>query len=363
MKARFWFGLLMAAFTIAVIAVLLYFYHKPVVTITEEPVFVESSGFHPTNNVQFWDSTVWMEAYHGKLFFYRQTDYEPGMYVFENGGVTKIFSGVEGEYVRSFRFHSFGDYVYYQKNLKRAPAEYDTFCFSFDTREETKITDEHIGLYQAIYNMEDSSMGMDLASSVYPDHNEYLFFHGDKQINRMKNVPLATIGKYQYMVSDFAGNRLMQTDETGETKEVPFRVADCRFYFPLEDGILVYNVGYNELLYWIDEDGNVKLLFDAGYFRTYSTIAMCGTDIYLSVYGYGAWDKWDRPMPAEDTDGNGIFRISLEDQSVEKICDRYYTGLFNFDDTCLYACDGYGGIYQLDFDGNEIRTLLSIEKR
>lgn len=30
MKARFWFGLLMAAFTIAVIAVLLYFYHKPV---------------------------------------------------------------------------------------------------------------------------------------------------------------------------------------------------------------------------------------------------------------------------------------------------------------------------------------------
>ena len=41
-----------------------------------------------------------------------------------------------------------------------------------------------------------------------------------------------------------------------------------------------------------------------------------------------------------------------------KLSDAVYTGLYIFDDEGIYACDGKGRIYFLDFDANVIDTLV-----
>ncbi|MBQ6569520.1 MAG: hypothetical protein IJL87_04620 [Clostridia bacterium] len=55
----------------------------------------------------------------------------------------------------------------------------------------------------------------------------------------------------------------------------------------------------------------------------------------------------------------GTYKIDLSDFSSEKISDKIFNGMFNFDDKALYCCTDEGEVYRMSPDG-ELTLLFDI---
>ena len=129
---------------------------------------------------------------------------------------------------------------------------------------------------------------------------------------------------------------------------------------PAENGLLIHNARNNDALYFIDESGTIRCLFETDGCEVRSAITVVGSDVYFSL------DRWEEEYGfyqlrhfKNDTIP-GTYRISLKDFSMKKISDEIYDGLYNFDDTCLYVCYERN-IYQIDLDGNVEKVLLRVK--
>ena len=190
------------------------------------------------------------------------------------------------------------------------------------------------------------------------DNHEYLPVHGDLTDEVKPYCIEYQLGEYLYSVEDDSFvQTVFRTDRDGNKEELPLEYGKYRTLIPCNDGLLIHNAGQDALLYFVDREGNVKLLFRASRRSgTKSAVTVHGSKVYLSFMRFEWHDVWLAQCKDDELVGTHI--IDLETFTSQKVSDKTYYGLYNFDDTCIYACDEYCHIYKLDFDGQVIETML-----
>lgn len=348
-------------------AAMLYLFqktHQPIITKTS--VEIQAKGVHPANNRQY-QSSVWLGVFNGKLYFYphcgtrlHKSSYDGFLCVFENGGVTKLTDLEEDK--NSVIVQGFlSPFLYYWDNNTSLDKQSD-FLYSYDlqSREEKLLYSGEANLTHNIFLSGDGRSYFPL----WAENNEIPQFVCVKEGAFSSVIPLTEgyliNGKTYYAVAEYSDTveRLLCLDADGFLNEVPLGYAHQRTIIPCENGLLVHNESGPNILYWINDDGKVQELFSVECLDSKSAVNIHGTDVYLSFKRYKEYGESGMRRFENDT-LEGTYRISLVDFTTQKISDTIYDGLYNFDDACLYACDEDCSIFQLDFDGNIIRTLFS----
>lgn len=127
---------------------------------------------------------------------------------------------------------------------------------------------------------------------------------------------------------------------------------------PCSKGLIVHNQGQGQLLYLILPTGEVRELFSHPSLLSNSSFNIHKDIVYLSVERYQYNEETDSTVLIDNDDQSGTFLIDLSDLSVRKISDEFYSALYIFDESGIYAADSEGNIFKLDFDGRIIDTLL-----
>ena len=338
--------------------------HKPI--ITKELVTIQANGACPTNNRQY-QASVWLGVYDGKLYFYPhcgtvldRTSYDGFLCVFENGGATKLTDLKKGKHSVSIQGF-LAPFLYYWDKDPDADEQSDSlYCCDLQSRAERQLCSGEAQLTQNSFFSEDGAAYFPLRAEN--EKTPQFVCVKDGTFSRVapltEGYPLN--GRTYYAVAEYSDTveRLLCEDENGVVTEVPLGFAHRRSVIPCGNGLLIHNESGPNILYWINEEGEVRELFSVECLDSTSAVAIHGTDVYLSFMRYKEYG--DIGMKRYENDAwEGTYRISLADFSSKKISNKIYDGLYVFDDECIYACDEECSIVQMNFDGEIIRTLFS----
>lgn len=130
--------------------------------------------------------------------------------------------------------------------------------------------------------------------------------------------------------------------------------------YPREDGLLLHMRKSRIPLCFVSSDGEVCPLIEYECLSSSSSFNYFGDVGFLSFVRYEKWDStWGYFLePYEDDSISGTYRIDLTDFAMEKISDKYYNGIFIFDESNLFVCDPNGGVYQMNHSGDLEATLI-----
>ena len=197
------------------------------------------------------------------------------------------------------------------------------------------------------------------------DGYRYAVVSGEQVIRYETEAAALQIGAYRYRIAMpdpfFRGTNKYDTEEvrviSGDKQE---QVLDLRFL----DGstpVGVYEVGGRCVIYCdqgpyvlftVDPEGRPEELFSFECIHSETAMTIHDSLIFLSVKRYeqfGHSGYGYRRFENDEVEGTYVF--DMTDLSVRKISDSIFSGLFNVDDTCLYACDEDGTIFWMSFDG------------
>ena len=364
-KAIGFFALISSLVTLAV--VFCYFFtdfsqKKSPYTISRETAIpvstIEDTYISPANNCQF-NASVWMGVYDGQLYYLTNS----------RSNVLRCLGNIDEEILLSDKKEVSvlgydGRTLYYRLEEEQPGQALITTlcCCNLSTREITelkKYLDPDEGLIPAMCVFP----GDGIAYFKHLCHEGYLTVNDHEVVNENN-----TNREYQIQLGDWlyfmdeqsAVEHVYRQGKSGDVEEVVLAGALRRSLIPTDKGILVHNERTHDLLYLIDTEGDVTELFQIECDMSISALTVNATDVFLSVrrlklggpFGAGSAVRY----PGDTL--SGTYRISLEDYSVEKISDEVYNGLYIFNDSGIFACDGDRRIYKLDFDGNVIETLL-----
>lgn len=335
------------------------------IMITKESVEIRENGDHPANNRQY-QASVWLGAFEGKLYFYphcgyasRRTMYDGFMCVFENGGVT-ILKDLEAGKTSVIMQGFLSPFLYYWDNNASLSKQSDfLYCYDLQSGEDRQLCS---GEAMLMHNSHESDKGL-FYFPLWVENGETPKFVCVKDGAFSKVAPLTKgyhlNGRTYYAVAEYGdtAERILCQDENGFVNEIPMGYAHHRSVIPCENGLIIHNESGSDILYWINEAGDVQKLFSVECLDSRSAVNVHGTDVYLSLKRYKEYGEIGMKRYENDT-LEGTYRISLTDYSVQRLSDQIYDGLYNFDDTCLYACDENCNIFQIDFNGNLIQTLF-----
>lgn len=333
----------------------------------QEQIPVQEIGEHPANQCQRWAS-VWMGVYNGKLCFCprvsgRSTKLDGNICTFTDDGVKKVCD-LETEGPTCFMY--INDRLYYEYGGLNV-------C-DLKTGEVRMIIAERMGAL--MYIAADGSL------YFLHDWDNY----APAELNAQKCVRVKQDGTVEDDVSlpEECGYRLadktyfvlpnngwnsgggfhavftLQEDGSLELVSELGKHNWTTTMIPAENGLLIHNTRNHDALYFIDESGTIRFLFETDGCEVRSAVTVVGSDVYFSL------DRWEEEYGFyqlrhfEHDTIPGTYRISLKDFSMKKISDKIYDGLYNFDDTCLYACYERN-IYQIDLDGTVQKVLLRVK--
>ncbi len=149
--------------------------------------------------------------------------------------------------------------------------------------------------------------------------------------------------------------------ENQETHFVALDRADKRYLLPVQNGLIVFNEGYEKLLYLIRPSGEIQVLFSIPCTFSDSVVNIWGDYVFLSVerfekyvgLDFGLLDK----KKYEDDTLSGSYKINIKTGEAEKCSDALYDGLTIFGDSGMIGTKKDGSIVQLDFDFQEIGLI------
>lgn len=335
------------------------------VSVVNDPGMVRFDGEHPANNKQH-EASVWLGCYEGSLYFLthsitsssNKTDYHLQLGVLENGSARKILSLNKDGNIHVLGFED--GCLYYWENHTRGTDV--LYCYSMEDQTETVLyKGEREGLKTEFFS-EDGSAYFPLYVD-YEETPQFVHVAKDKVIAVEPLTEGYCLGDKTYSVIAEYGDaveRILRTDTYGNAAEIPLGLAYRRSIIPYENGLLIHNESHSELLYKIDEEGMVTKLFEIPCLTSKSAVNIHGTDVYLSLLRYEKYGEFGK-LRYENDSVEGTYRISLIDNSVVKISDNIFNGLYNFDDTCFYCCDEKGNIYKMDFDGTVTPILQTTQ--
>lgn len=319
----------------------------------EEPTYICSSvavqqnlADAITNHYQS-STDVHLIAWNNRLYFYAlspiNNPYEDSFSVFENGGIQ-----TNGNLKQRHYLGSMGGYVYYSSmGLMSA-----VYAYELDTQKETF-------LFTASFNNNDVHFTSD-GYVFFPTNEEASSFYvvqGNKVIRQENTELLYQIGDKQYTVREYNNEDLISIDDDEETNMEGSVTNGQKVLLPYKSGLLIYNQGHQDLLYYLDSSGEITLLFSVECMSSVSSICLYKDYIFLSFIRYEKWGEFGM-LPFENDALTGTYRIDLRDKSVTKISDSIYSGLYSFGDDAIYATDRAGQIFMIDHDGNVIKELL-----
>lgn len=139
-----------------------------------------------------------------------------------------------------------------------------------------------------------------------------------------------------------------------------FGDASFRAIVPYQEGLLLINDGYGNLIYYIQEDGQILDVFpEFMCFSSESSINFYEHYIFVSFMRWEGWDESGLGIKHfEDDQLAGTYRIDIRDFSIEKISDKIYSGMYIFDDSGIYTCDRDGNISKISFSGDELQLIV-----
>ncbi len=132
-----------------------------------------------------------------------------------------------------------------------------------------------------------------------------------------------------------------------------------RLLLPTNDGIIVYNKGYEHLLYLIHPDGDVGELFYAPCYKSVSAINVYEDYAFFSVKRYDVVTilGFDTRTNYSNDTISGSYRIDLKTGALQKCSEDTYCSLYIFGDNNLVGVTEQDEIVFMDFDYQIIDTL------
>lgn len=308
------------------------------------PKLEPCSNSHPANRVQ---SPFGMDllSYEGELYQIREGGLfdQYTLYKFSDGRVKKVFRPKE-----FYRFlGSVNEYLYYSVDGEEGFAE-TIRCYNLKTNEDISLCTEKLYSPSIEYS-EDGSIFIPVYES---DPIRYIHIKGDKVIATdspgigfqlgERNYSVRTIGHY---------DKVVYSDDRYPNEPLVRYGGNNPRIIPFEKGLLIHNSEGGTILEWIDINGNETTLFSVPCMDAVSAANIHGSDVYFSFIRFEEYGSKGMRRYENDT-LEGTYRLSLKDFTFEKINDRFFRGLYNFDDTGFYCTDDKYNIYKMDFDGN-----------
>ncbi len=178
----------------------------------------------------------------------------------------------------------------------------------------------------------------------------------DKQMTyQSENFEYYTAAYYQDAVE-----RVLTVDQQDALHELTLAPARRRTVLPCEQGFIVHNEGYSQLLYYVSPSKEIATLFEIPCMCSDSAVTMSENHIYLSIRRNEGYDDKSLRRFEHDT-LEGTYMIDLENDSVTKISDHIYTGMYYFGGEQIYATDDFCRIDVLNLQGEVISTLFEVK--
>ena len=237
----------------------------------------------------------------------------------------------------------------------------DVYCYSLKTSEEKYLTTvESFNTDNACFSKDGTVYipldDMELEKNKNGEIN-YCVIVGDKVRENIKTEIVYKLGDKSYTIRGYNRNDLYCIDgEKRYSMEEEVAYGE-KTLIPCDKGILIHNDGEDNLLYLIDETGNVQSLFEIECMISESSVNVYQNTVFLSFKRFEKHGEFG-VLEYENDTIQGTYRIDLNDGSATKISDRMYRGLYIWGEDVIYAVDFDDQIFQLDFEGNVIEELL-----
>ncbi|MBQ2953950.1 MAG: hypothetical protein IJE07_10440 [Clostridia bacterium] len=326
--------------------------------------------FFCLSNQHQWEADAWLGVYGGQLYYLPQcndsmndTAFDGWLCVLEDGQLVKLCRPAGGERVRIIG--QSGCFLYYY-DIRNGDDGDRLYCYDLPLRRETLLATTNLSNLSLTVFAEDGSLYIPLYNRHSGEPHRFLHIQGDRVLSDNADAPGGiALGNRVYATAgegvDFR-EKIVCTDESGLTADVPLPVASYRTLLPAGDGLLIHNAGYSQLLFRISPDHEVTPVFSAECMSSSTALAVTEDSAYLSLKRYAGYN--DIFLRRYENDAvEGTYHISLTDFTPVKISDAIYSGLYFFGGDYLLACDESCSVYVLNLDGSVRATLIYVQER
>lgn len=326
--------------------------------VTPEPIYIVETGFHPGNHFQretcpidlfVWNNTLYasFSDSNGK------PQYRKTLCQIKDGMLVPVKN-----YSREVIGESNG-YVYFWELSKMDPYDQNDRIMHLsclDLRENHFYWLPSVEVSPLYFDVVDENGLLYMMDGDFPEKH---FILKDGRILDSVQTDFYRLGENRYYINEYYGRLdLIRQSPAGDEETIKYGHLWEMFFYPCENGLLVHKTFGTELLSYIPEDTQepVPLLECLPY--AYCVANVHNGYVYVSMERRAGWNAFrEQSFRTKDETFFGTYRISLEDYSMERLSDEVYRGLYIFDDTGIYAVQD-SRVCKLDFDGNEIMTIL-----
>ena len=341
--------------------------------VNDVPISVESDHFSLAN-VRQKNTDIKMQTINGKLYVYLPGtgNEKPSVYVFDEAGSASL-----GDILIFNRYKSlwndvvlgFGNgYMYVKRYTGQDsdgayPKQADLMYFDLATGASGFLTKTDNAAYVDARFDENGSFYISTREISPDQEKQYQKVLQDTLLSEMTSQPDIRSGTLSQVLKQYNDAAQMLDEKQlnsvmASVEELGLEGYGCVLY-PCADGWLLHISTGSMPLCFISSDGVVTPVFEYACLDSVSSFNCYGDYGFLSVKRYEQWDSMNYGLlPYENDTISGLYRINLTDHTAEKISDNDYRGIFIFDDTSLFVCDNDGGVYQLDYNGNRITTVV-----
>lgn len=337
-------------------------------TVINTPNLQGVSNLHLANFYQE-DSAVWIGGYGDYLYFckqdsgdtHNQTSFDHWLCMVQDGEIQKVLNLTQ----RSDEYRVLGlvdSRFYYIQSIHKS---FDAvFCYDLETNTDYPLfQSSEYTFYKKDYIV--STDGTLYLAAYSPGSEiQFLKIKDTQVLGFQAQRPAFFLNDESYWI-EFGGtaSRVIYSSNTKEEELLPYDHYSA--LIPCNEMLIVHNENSSEIVYQITQGGQATVLFSIPCLKSVSAMNILGNDVYVSFLRYekytesGLMSGITMERYANDT-LEGTYRISLSDGNAVKICDQVFLGLYNVDDTGIFACDADANVYKIDPNGS-VTIILCTE--
>ena len=321
------------------------------------PLHTISDRFIFANNYQF-GSGYWFAIAEDKIYRFGPSldNSMKAIYRLENDKFLPVSTDDDELFINYLPIGTSGNWFYFWRQDKQDPlsGESELCCFSFSEMKvfETKVFVQK-GERSTTFFSPDGSLYISISG---PDDRFFVLRNGSsEEIKSVQDV--YSLGEKQYELRHCFGepSQLFEVFLGTETSiELPW--AGERYLLPVEDGLILGNLGGEHLLYLISPSGEIKELFSIPCMSSETAITVYGDYVFLSV------ERWETNgslgmLHFENDQLQGSYRINWKTGETIRFTDDLYKGLFILYEDYIIGSDEHGQIVLMDHEFQVLQQL------
>ncbi len=323
---------------------------------------INKMAFYESNIKQIHaGSSIWFGIRKNSVFFYSSRSsfkYKNCLCVIENGKIERLKKFHEYNHIWIIGLQ--GDYLYYWKlsdSKKDELLQYNILKHS-----EQKIYQGEASRRNLVFADEGN-----MFIPINDDKSvEYILVREGTEIEFVETDPFYSIGEYNYYTKagnpSYGESALAEHIYSSYKSEIPDEIklepANNRILLKCGNGIIVQNDGYEDILYYINEENELVKIMSVECMCSNSSIAVINNTAYISVKRFEGWGSSGKGMKRFiDDQIEGTYKVDISCFAVEKISNMVYDTMYVFDETHIIGCDEHLKVWLLDLD-SENTTLL-----